>query len=128
MITIIKLCGKKTPLVHHRRHRRRKVHHSNNQTAPAGLESPDEVHVHPTAVQDDVSRPRRKRKESSKRERGKSSSRKESKKYESAQALADQLTAKISSVIPDSHNNQTTHQAHQTHHGSPGKNKNKDQL
>ena len=31
-------------------------------------------------------------------------------------------------MIPDSHNNQTTHQTHQTHHGSPGKNKNKDQL
>ena len=123
-ITIIKLCGKKTPLVHHRRHRRRKVHHSNNQTAPAGLESPDEVHVHPTAVQDDVSRPRRKRKESSKRERGNSSSRKESKKYESAQALADQLTAKISSVLPpETENNHNNHQGQ----GSPGKNRNKDQ-
>ena len=85
------------------------------------MDSPDEVHVHPTTVQEDVSRPRRKRKESSKRERGKSSSRKESKKYESAQALADQLTAKISSVIPDTHNTQYNQ------NGSPGKNKTKDQ-
>ena len=97
-VTIIKLCGKKTPLVHHRRHRRRKVHHHvNNPTG--GLDGPDEVHIHPTTVTDDLTRQRRKRKESSKKVSVSDKRAEENKRnYDSAQALADKLSSKISSA------------------------------
>ena len=48
MVTIVKLCGKKTPLLERRRRRRpRSVHHEGGEGEVGGREA---VHVHPTAV------------------------------------------------------------------------------
>ena len=47
MVTIVKLCGKKTPLLERRRRRRpRSVHHESGE----GEGSREAVHIHPTAV------------------------------------------------------------------------------
>ena len=48
MAVIIKICGKKTPLVRSRRKRRR---HTNTQQEVEGIDNPDNVQVHPTAVE-----------------------------------------------------------------------------
>jgi len=51
MVTIVKLCGKKTPLVHHRR-RRRTIHHD---TGPVmGDPDLDSIQVHPTAIKSNI--------------------------------------------------------------------------
>ena len=51
MVTIVKLCGKKTPLVHHRR-RRRTIHHD---TGPMmGDPDLDSIQVHPTAIKTNI--------------------------------------------------------------------------
>lgn len=48
MVTIVKLCGKKTPLLERRRRRRpRSIHHEGGDGEVGGREA---VHVHPTAV------------------------------------------------------------------------------
>ena len=111
-VTIVKLCGKKTPLVHHRRHRRRKtLHHVNNTELDPNLEGPDSIHVHPTAVKSDIAKHKRKEKKDKEarkhksRERGnthpevksvsKDSSSTDRKKYQFAQSLANDLSSRL---------------------------------
>ena len=53
-MTIVKFCGKKTPLVHRRRRKRRSIHHTaaaEGDEEVGGLES---ITVHPTAVKANV--------------------------------------------------------------------------
>ena len=116
------MCGKKTPLVHHRRHRRRKtLHHVNNAALEPNQDGPDGVHVHPTAVKTDIVKHKskykedketrkHKRKEQDRKHPGKRAAaaagkepkegHHENEKYDSAQNLANKLTAKLMSVLP----------------------------
>ena len=50
MAIIIKICGKKTPLVHSRRKMRRRT----IQHAQEVIDNPDDVQVHPTTIEASV--------------------------------------------------------------------------
>ena len=105
--------------MHHRRHRRRKtLHHVNNAALEPNQDGPDGVHVHPTAVKTDIVKHKskykedketrkHKRKEQDRKHSAKRAAVKEPKeahheneKYDSAQNLANKLTAKLMSVLP----------------------------
>ena len=107
-VTIIKLCGKKTPLVHHRRHRRRKTLNHMNNLDPNLESGPSDVHVHATAVKSDMTKykgdkDRRKRSKNRDHMAKPSVSSKTGtlpQDYDTAQKLAGKLTAKLMSVLP----------------------------
>jgi len=73
MAVIIKICGKKTPLVRSRRKRRR--HTNTQQQEVEGIDNPDNVQVHPTTVEAAVPLGKKVRKGQSKDSRKKSKSR-----------------------------------------------------
>jgi len=121
MVTIVKLCGKKTPLLHRRKRRRKTLHHENSPDFEPTAPDLDKIHVHPTAVKPNIALPRSKYKaykETRKTERSERKQKEQNpkiiqksganvkesfdnqRKYESAQNLATKLTAKLMAVLP----------------------------
>jgi disintegrin and metalloproteinase domain-containing protein 10 len=50
MVTIVKLCGKKTPLLHRRRRRRKTLYHENGSEFEPSAPNLYRLHIHPTAI------------------------------------------------------------------------------
>jgi len=121
MVTIVKLCGKKTPLLHRRKRRRKTLYHENGPEFEPSAPDPDTIHVHPTAMKPNIALPRSKYKaykETRKTERSERKQKEQNlknvqkggsnmkdsidnqRKYESAQNLATKLTAKLMAVLP----------------------------
>eukprot|EP00090_Calanus_glacialis_P004073 TRINITY_DN13020_c0_g1_i1.p1 TRINITY_DN13020_c0_g1~~TRINITY_DN13020_c0_g1_i1.p1 ORF type:complete len:1584 (-),score=357.76 TRINITY_DN13020_c0_g1_i1:90-4673(-) len=121
MVTIVKLCGKKTPLLHRRKRRRKTLYHENGPEFEPSAPDLDTIHVHPTAMKPNIALPRSKYKaykETRKTERSERKQKEQNtkniqkggantkdfidnqRKYESAQNLATKLTAKLMAVLP----------------------------
>jgi len=121
MVTIVKLCGKKTPLLHRRKRRRKTLYHENGPEFEPSAPDLDTIHVHPTAMKPNIALPRSKYKaykETRKTERIEKKQREQNskiakksgantkdlvdnqRKYESAQNLATKLTEKLMAVLP----------------------------
>lgn len=117
MVTIVKLCGKKTPLLHRRRRRRKTLYHENGSEFEPSAPNLDSVHIHPTAMKSNIALPGSKYKEYKETKRQQTNKRKQSeqnlkqglhfkdtkesqKKYEQTHNLASKLTEKLMAVIP----------------------------
>ena len=50
----MKLCGKKTPLLHRRKRRRKTLYHENGPEFEQSAKDADTVHVHPTAMKPNI--------------------------------------------------------------------------
>ena len=59
----MKLCGKKTPLLHRRKRRRKTLYHENGPEFEPSAPDLDTIHVHPTATKHNIALPRSKHKE-----------------------------------------------------------------
>merc|ERR1712106_602674 len=133
MATIVKLCGKKTPLLHRKRRRRRTIHHSDYSP---DIEVGDDIEdpatnnhvVHPTAVKSSLpfigksyrlEREAKKREKEARKQRQKPGTRRNSKDggkrstsnaqtkadKERADKLASQLSAKLIVALPPENGN-----------------------
>ena len=56
----MKLCGKKTPLLHRRKRRRKTLYHENGPEFEPSAPDLDTIHVHPTAMKPNIALPRSK--------------------------------------------------------------------
>jgi len=117
MVTIVKLCGKKTPLLHRRKRRRKTLYHENGPEFEPSAPDLDTIHVHPTAMKPNIALPRSKykehketrkaqliqkqhKKQNSKQAQKSGPHLKNSTENESAQNLAKKLSAKLMVVLP----------------------------
>ena len=117
----MKLCGKKTPLLHRRKRRRKTLYHENGPEFEQSAKDADTVHVHPTAMKPNIALSRSKyqayketrkkkhfektQKEPNSKKTQKNGSHKKDflenqQNYESAQNLATKLTSKLMAVLP----------------------------
>merc|ERR1719320_1691136 len=128
MVTIVKLCGKKTPLLHRRKRKRKTLYHENGPEFEPSAPDLDTIHVHPTAMKPNIALARSKykeHKETRKAQLNKKPHNKQKSKYvkksgpdtkdaieikpknESARNLATKLSAKLMVVLPPENNKVT---------------------